>query len=194
MKKEISDYILGSIAVKENIVSDESIIAAIKKGATLIIEGYRRGNKLLAAGNGGSAADAQHLTAELVARFLFDRPALPALALNTNTSTLTAVGNDYGYDDVFARQIYANAVKGDIFFGISTSGNSANILKAITACKEKGVAAIGLTGSKPCKMDDLCDHMIKVPSTFTPHIQESHIMIIHLICALVEKKLFGAEG
>jgi D-sedoheptulose 7-phosphate isomerase len=190
MKREIKEYILGSIAVKEKLAADAALIEAIEKAAALIIETYKAGGKLLAAGNGGSAADAQHLVAELVSRFLFDRPALPALALTVNTSTLTAIGNDYGFEDVFARQIYANALKGDLFFAISTSGGSPNILKAIAACKEKGVTVIGLTGSKPSKMDEVCDLIIKVPSTFTPHIQESHIMIIHALCALVEKTLF----
>ncbi|MDR2104686.1 MAG: D-sedoheptulose 7-phosphate isomerase [Deferribacteraceae bacterium] len=190
MKKKIRDYILASIAVKEKILSDETLIEAVHTAVSMIIDCYKRGNKLLAAGNGGSAADAQHLAAELVARFLFDRPALPALSLTSNTSILTAVGNDYGFEDLFARQIEANAVKGDIFFGISTSGNSLNILKAAAACKEKGVVMIGLTGSKPCKMDELCGHMIKVPSDFTPHIQEAHLMIIHLLCALTEEQLF----
>jgi D-sedoheptulose 7-phosphate isomerase len=189
MKREIKEYILGSIAAKEKLAADEALIAEIEKAAALIIEVYQTGGKLLAAGNGGSAADAQHLVAELVSRFLFDRPALSALALTVNTSTLTAIGNDYGFEDVFARQIYANALKGDVFFAISTSGGSPNILKAIAACKEKGVSVIGLTGSKPSKMDEACDLIIKVPSTFTPHIQESHIMIIHVLCALVEKKL-----
>jgi D-sedoheptulose 7-phosphate isomerase len=190
MKNEITDYILGSIAVKEAAVSDEKLISSIENAAGIIIEAYKNGGKVLAAGNGGSAADAQHFAAELVARFLFDRPALPALALSVNTSVLTAVGNDYGYDDVFARQIYANAARGDVFLGISTSGNSPNIIKAVHACKEKGVTSIGMTGSKPCELDRLCDLMIKAPSAFTPYIQEMHITIIHLLCAITEKKLF----
>jgi D-sedoheptulose 7-phosphate isomerase len=190
MKSEITDYILGSIAVKEAAVSDEKLLSSIENAANIIIAAYKNGGKVLTAGNGGSAADAQHFAAELVARFLFDRPALPALALSVNTSVLTAVGNDYGYDDVFARQIYANAARGDVFLGISTSGNSANIIKAVHACKEKGVASIGMTGSKPCELDGLCDLMIKAPSAFTPYIQETHITVIHLLCAITEKKLF----
>jgi D-sedoheptulose 7-phosphate isomerase len=190
MKREITDYILGSIAVKEAAVSDEKLLSSIENAANIIIAAYKNGGKVLTAGNGGSAADAQHFAAELVARFLFDRPALPALALSVNTSVLTAVGNDYGYDDVFARQIYANAACGDVFLGISTSGNSANIIKAVHACKEKEVTSIGMTGSKPCELDGLCDLMIKAPSAFTPYIQELHITVIHLLCALTEKKLF----
>jgi D-sedoheptulose 7-phosphate isomerase len=190
MKNEITDYILGSIAVKEAAVSDEKLLSSIEDAANIIITAYKNGGKVLTAGNGGSAADAQHFAAELVARFLFDRPALPALALSVNTSVLTAVGNDYGYDDVFARQIYANAVRGDVFLGISTSGNSSNIIKAVHACKEKGVTSIGMTGSKPCELDGLCDLTIKAPSAFTPYIQETHITVIHLLCAITEKKLF----
>jgi D-sedoheptulose 7-phosphate isomerase len=190
MKKEILEYLQGSVSVKEAVIKDEKLIETIDKVTALIIETYKNGGKLLAAGNGGSAADAQHLVAELVARFLFDRPALPALALTVNTSILTAVGNDYAYDDIFARQIHANAAAGDIFLCLSTSGNSSNILKAIRVSKEKGVIVVGMTGSKPCKMDDLCDYIIKIPSSFTPHIQEAHITVIHIICALVEKGLF----
>jgi D-sedoheptulose 7-phosphate isomerase len=148
---------------------------------------------VLVAGNGGSAADAQHFAAELVARFLFERPALDAIALTTNTSVLTAIGNDYSFEDIFSRQIYANGNRGDIFVGISTSGNSPDILKAISAAREKGLKIAALIGGKPSKIDDMADYVIKVPSTVTPHVQEMHITIIHLLCLIIEKTLFSRQ-
>jgi D-sedoheptulose 7-phosphate isomerase len=155
------------------------------------VEVYRNGNKTLIAGNGGSAADAQHIAGEFVSRFYFDRPGIPSIALTTDTSILTAIGNDYGYEKLFSRQIEANGVKGDMFIGISTSGNSKNIIEALNACKEKGIITVGLTGETGGKMATLCDYCIKVPSNETPRIQESHILIGHIICAVVEEALFG---
>ena len=142
------------------------------------------------AGNGGSAADAQHIAAEFVSRFNFDRPGLPALALTTDTSILTAVGNDYGYEKLFQRQIEANGVAGDVFLGISTSGNSPNILRALEAARLKGITTFGLTGEGGGKMRALCDHCLCVPSADTPRIQEAHILIGHTLCAMVELALF----
>ena len=146
----------------------------------------------MVAGNGGSAADAQHIAAEFVSRFNFDRPGLPALALTTDTSILTAVGNDYGYDKLFRRQIEANGVGGDIFLGISTSGNSPNILQALEAARLKGIMTFGLTGKTGGKMRELCDYCLCVPSEDTPRIQEAHILIGHTLCAMVEQALFEA--
>lgn len=191
MKEYIIDQIKDSYETKINMMNQKNIIETIQKVAEITIEAYRNGNKTLIAGNGGSAADAQHMAGEFVSRFYFDRPGLPSIALSTDTSILTAVGNDYGYEKVFARQIQANGNSGDIFFGISTSGNSENIIAAIKECKEKGILTVGLVGEKSCKMDELCDYIIKVPSTETPRIQESHLLIEHMICALVEKAIFG---
>ena len=139
----------------------------------------------------GSAADAQHLAAELVSKFYLERKGLASEALNANTSILTAIGNDYDFNRVFARQLEANARKGDVFVGLSTSGNSANILEALSYCKNNGVLSIGFTGETGGKMNDLCDLMLKVPAKDTPRVQESHIMIGHILCELVEKELFG---
>ena len=186
----IKTAIRESIAVKERILKDEKLIAAVDVVAALAVEAYKNGNKILAAGNGGSAADAQHFAAEFVGRFYYDRPSLPAIALSTDTSILTAVGNDYGYDRIFSRQIESCAVKGDILFAISTSGNSPSIINAINAAKSKDVSVVGLTGEKPSKMDNICDYIFKIPSADTPRIQEGHALIEHIICQLVEERLF----
>lgn len=187
----ISEQIKQSIAVKQLLLSHPPLIRQIEKAAQVITEAYLKGCKTLFAGNGGSAADAQHLAGELVNKFYFDRPGLASIALTTDTSILTAVGNDYGYDHVFERQLQAQGVSGDVFIGISTSGNSQNILQALTICKEKGIRSIGLTGSSGGKMEALCDICINVPSDDTPRIQESHILIGHIICCLVEERIFG---
>ena len=170
------------------IMADEEILSLIEK---IGLNAYESGNKTMLAGNGGSAADAQHLAGEFVSRFYFDRPGLPSIALTTDTSILTAIGNDYGYEKLFARQIQANGNKGDVFIGISTSGNSKNIMEALKMCGQKGIATIGMTGATGGEMCDLCDHCIKVPAQETPRIQESHILIGHIICSLVEESLFG---
>lgn len=193
MDKYIEQNILDSLVVKKDILENKKMIELIGKVAVLTVEAYKRGNKTIIAGNGGSAADAQHMAGEFVSRFYFDRPGLASLALTTDTSILTAIGNDYGYERVFARQLEANGNKGDIFFAISTSGNSKNIIEALKVCKEKGITSIGLTGEKECRMDELCDFMIKIPSNETPRIQESHLMIEHIICAIVEKEIFSEE-
>lgn len=186
----IKNYIQNSIDTKTKILNDEKFINTIQVIADVIVKAYSKGKKVLTAGNGGSAGDAQHIAGELVSRFFFDRPGLSAFALSTDTSILTAIGNDYGYELSFARQIQANANEGDIFIGISTSGNSKNIVKAIEEAKKKGVITIGLIGEKECEMDKICDYILKVPSTSTPTIQESHIMIGHIICAIVEEEIF----
>lgn len=158
----------------------------IKKSAKVIIDSFQKGGKLLIAGNGGSAADGQHFAAELVGKFKKERKALPAIALTVNTSTLTAIGNDYSFDKIFSRQIDALAKKGDVFFAISTSGNSANIIEAINKAKEIGCYVIGLTGRTGGKIKDVCDILITVNSEDTPRIQEKHIFIIHSISEIIE--------
>lgn len=189
MKDYIKDYILESLKVKESIYNNESLIADINKAVEIIVNAYKNNKKVLVAGNGGSAADAQHFSAELVSKFLKDRPALNSIALTTNSSIITAVGNDYSHEYVFARQIQAYGVQNDVYLAISTSGNSKNIVRSLEEAKKMGLKTIGLTGKNPCEMDKLCDLVIKVPSARTPIIQESHLMLEHLICALVEKEL-----
>ncbi|EAI6067419.1 D-sedoheptulose 7-phosphate isomerase [Campylobacter jejuni] len=187
----IKEHFQESILVKEQILKDENLITLIKNTSLEVIKAYKNGNKTLLAGNGGSAADAQHIAGEFVSRFYFDRPGIASIALSTDTSILTAIGNDYGYENLFARQVQAQGVKGDVFIGISTSGNSKNILKALELCKQKEIISIGLSGASGGAMNELCDYCIKVPSTCTPRIQEAHILIGHIICAIVEEELFG---
>ncbi|MCC3124583.1 D-sedoheptulose 7-phosphate isomerase [Campylobacter jejuni] len=187
----IKEHFADSILVKEQILKDENLITLIKNASLEVIKAYKNGNKTLLAGNGGSAADAQHIAGEFVSRFYFDRPGIASIALTTDTSILTAIGNDYGYENLFARQVQAQGVKGDVFIGISTSGNSKNILKALELCKQKEIISIGLSGANGGDMNELCDYCIKVPSTCTPRIQEAHILIGHIICAIVEEELFG---
>ncbi|HEC1896286.1 TPA: D-sedoheptulose 7-phosphate isomerase [Campylobacter jejuni] len=193
--ENLNSYIKGhfqeSILVKEQILKDENLITLIKNASLEVIKAYKNGNKTLLAGNGGSAADAQHIAGEFVSRFYFDRPGIASIALTTDTSVLTAIGNDYGYENLFSRQVQAQGVKGDVFIGISTSGNSKNILKALELCKQKEIISIGLSGASGGAMNELCDYCIKVPSTCTPRIQEAHILIGHIICAIVEEELFG---
>ena len=191
MQSYIKSQIEASIQTKQRLLEDNSIMDTILEATKVVIDAYKRGNKTLIAGNGGSAADAQHIAAEFVSRFYFDRPGIPSIALTTDTSILTAVGNDYGFDRVFARQVESNGIEGDIFIGISTSGNSTNIIEAIGVAKSKNITTIGLTGGDGGKMANMCDITIKVPSSSTPRIQESHIMIGHIICAIVEEELFG---
>jgi D-sedoheptulose 7-phosphate isomerase len=169
---------------------DRQLHAALARVAQTCIEALRRGNKILFAGNGGSAADAQHLAGELVSRFNYDRPGLPAFALTTDTSVLTAIGNDYGYEHLFARQIEAVGMRGDVFIGISTSGRSPNVLKALRTARERGLVTVGLTGRSGGAMPELCDHCLRVPADATPRIQEGHISLGHTLCYLIERALF----
>ena len=187
---KIKNIIKESISVKEAILSDETLLSAIETASLAIITAFRNGGKALFCGNGGSAADAQHLAAELSGRFYYDRPALEAEALHVNTSYLTAVGNDYGYDLVYSRILSASGKKGDVLIGLSTSGNSKNVIEAQKVAKEKGMYVISLTGATGGKMKELSDCLINVPSELTPRIQESHIMIGHIICQIVEEELF----
>lgn len=191
IQKYISDQVKKSIKVKQQLLENRKLIDLIKEVSLKCVEVYKNGNKTLIAGNGGSAADAQHIAGEFVSRFYFDRPGLASLALTTDTSIMTAIGNDYGYEKLFSRQVQANGVKGDMFIGISTSGNSANVIEALKECKEKGIITVGLTGEKGGKMAEMCDYCIKVPSNETPRIQEAHILIGHIICAVVEEAIFG---
>lgn len=163
----------------------------IAEMSTLISAALAKGNKLLVMGNGGSAADSQHFVAEIVGRFKMERTALPAVALSTDTSILTAIGNDYGFDAIFSRQIEALAAPGDIVVGISTSGNSPNVLKALLAARERGCRTIGLLGKDGGSIKAVCDLPLVMPTSDTPRIQEGHITVIHIVCDLVEKKLFG---
>ncbi len=190
MKQTIRSIIQASIDTKLSILADEKMIDSIHQTVEVITTAFKNGNKVLFCGNGGSAADAQHLAAEFSGRFYKDRDALPAEALHVNTSYMTAVANDYSFDVVYSRMINGIGKSGDVLVGLSTSGNSTNILKAIEAAKEKGMATIGFTGTTGGKMKDACDILLNVPSTDTPRIQESHILLGHIICQLVEEKYF----
>jgi len=190
-KKEIKKQIEGSINVKEKII--DKYVDVIDEVAKAIINAYQNGNKVLWCGNGGSAADAQHLSCELVSKFYLNRKPLRSIALTTNTSILTAVSNDINFDDVFQRQVEALADKGDVLIGMTTSGTSKNIINALKSANEKGVISIAITGEFTDKIQDFADYLIPVPSDVTPHIQESHIMIGHIICYLVEKTIFGGK-
>ena len=182
--------IQDSISIKQAILDDSQIINTINQVTSILVKTYHQGNKVILAGNGGSAADAQHLAAELVSRFEFDRPGLPAISLATDTSMITAIGNDYGYENLFLRQLQAQARAGDVFVGITTSGRSTNILKAFDACSKLGVTSVALCGTGG-ELEGKADFIICVPSRHTARIQESHIMIGHLICAEVELQVFG---
>jgi len=191
MNPRISQSIQQSIAVKQAILDNSDLMNRIQQAADMLVESLRGGGKIHFCGNGGSAADAQHLAAELSGRFYFDRPPLNAEALHCNTSYLTAVGNDYGYDLIFSRLLRGTAKAGDVVVGISTSGNSKNIIKAFEVAKEMGVRIIAMTGETGGAMKDFADILLNAPSKDTPRIQESHIMIGHIICELVETAMFG---
>lgn len=191
--EKIKNIIQSSIRVKQMILEDEQMIQRIGKVADLITACFQNNNRLYFCGNGGSAADAQHLAAEFSGRFYTDRKALPAEALHCNTSYLTAVANDYSFDVVYARLIEGIGQKGDLLVGLSTSGNSANIVKAFEAAKEKGMITVGMTGLSGGSMKSESDYLLNVPSAVTPRIQESHIMIGHIICEIVEENYFGKK-
>lgn len=191
MEKIVKEILNESIRVKNKIVDDPSLLSQISKISSIIIEAYRKKNKVILFGNGGSAADAQHVAGELVNRLQMEREALPAIALTTDSSVLTSIANDYDYSRIFARQMEAFAKEGDVAIGISTSGSSPNVIEAIKVAKEKGAKTIGFTGSKGGKLAELVDFVISVPSDEAPRVQESHITIFHIICCLVERELFG---
>ena len=190
MNNKIKELIASSISVKEQLLQDEELLQRIDTVVDVISDAFAAGNKVLFCGNGGSAADAQHLAAEFSGRFYKNRRALPAEALHCNTSYLTAVANDYSYDVIYARLLDGIGVKGDVILGFSTSGNSVNIIKAFEVARERGIVTIGLTGETGGNMKEWSDYLFNVPSTITPRIQESHILIGHIICELVEEKVF----
>jgi len=189
MKKIIQDEIIESIAVKQRVLKE--LIPKIKKFAEMGVNAYNNNGRIIIFGNGGSAADAQHLVAELVNKLNIDRPMLDALALTVNTSVMTAIANDSNYDNVFSRQIESLVNEKDIVVGISTSGNSVNILNGLLKAKEKGVKTVGMTGVTGGKMKDIVDLLINVPSNTTQRIQEAHILIGHIVCGIIENELFG---
>ena len=189
MKEEISELFNQSIECKKKVLGDEKIIKQVEKICQALIECYQTGHRVYMMGNGGSAADAQHFSAELVGRYMLERKGLPAVAFTTDTSILTAVGNDYGYDDVFRRQTEALVEKGDVVFGISTSGNSKNIYDALKLAQEKGAVTVGFLGKTGGTCKEVCDIPIVIEWQRTPNIQESHEMIMHTICEIVEKEL-----
>lgn len=188
---KIRSIITASVETKQRILADENLLKTIEGIVTLVSSAFRNGNRVYFCGNGGSAADAQHLAAEFSGRFYTDRKALPAEALHCNTSYLTAVANDYGYEVVYSRMIDGIGEAGDVLIGLSTSGNSANILKAFEVARGKGIHTVAFTGAGGGKMKDLSDYLVNVPSTDTPRIQESHITIGHIICQLVEEQYFN---
>ena len=189
--ERVVSTINNSINVKKQILEDKVLLKTILEVTKEIVDAFKNDRKVFFCGNGGSAADAQHLAAELSGRFYFDRDPLFAEALHVNTSYLTAVANDYSYDEIFSRLVKAKGRKGDILIGISTSGNSKNVIKAIEVANNIGMITVGMTGESGGKMKNICKYLINVPSNDTPRIQESHIMIGHIICEIVEKELFG---
>jgi D-sedoheptulose 7-phosphate isomerase len=190
----IGKLIDASIATKRAMLADSQIVSILAKVCELLVNALSQGNKILLFGNGGSAADAQHLAAELVGRFAFDRPALPALALSVNPSCVTAIGNDYGFDQVFARQIEALARPGDVAIGISTSGNSSNVLSAFSTARKMGLHTVALSGKTGGKLKGSVDHCVCVPSNETARIQECHGLIGHILAELVERAMFQKQG
>ncbi len=193
MKHIVHEQLCKTIAVLEQVRADETLLAVVAQAAEATAQAMLQGRKLMVAGNGGSAADSQHLVAEFVSRLVKDRPALRAVALTVDSSILTAVGNDYGFEKCFERQIEALGQRGDVFLAISTSGNSPNILRALALCRTLGVATIGFSGNGGGKMAPLCDYNVVVPSAVTMNIQESHLALEHIFCMLVELCYFGAE-
>jgi len=189
--KKIKNIIEASINVKQQLLQDEKLLTVVAGVADKIVAALKNGNRIYFCGNGGSAADAQHLAAEFSGRFYAERKALPAEALHCNSSYLTAVANDYGYDAVYARLIDGIGNSGDVLMGLSTSGNSTNILKAFEIARSKKIITVGFTGTTGGSIKGLCDFLINVPSTDTPRIQESHILLGHIICQLVEEKYFA---
>lgn len=192
------DYITAQITDTQRllaqILQDNALLATLEQVALACIQCLGEGRKVMLAGNGGSAADAQHIAGEFVSRFAFDRPGLPSIALTTDTSILTAIGNDYGYEKIFARQVQAYALKGDVLIAYSTSGSSLNILAALAEARQRGVITVGMTGNRSGPIVSLCDHCLAVPSADTPKIQEGHAVLGHILCGLVERQMFPAPS
>ncbi|TDK66531.1 SIS domain-containing protein [Sapientia aquatica] len=198
MENMMNSYISAQIAEAQRVMAamleDKALFSNVEKAAEACINCMNQGGKILLAGNGGSAADAQHIAGEFVSRFAFDRPGLSAFALTTDTSILTAVGNDYGYEKLFSRQVQSHGKPGDVFIGYSTSGKSPNILRAFEEARSLGVITIGMTGNRGGPMRDLCDYIFEVPSSDTPKIQEGHLVLGHILCGLVENAIFKAPN
>lgn len=191
MTEKIKNIIAASIETKQTILDDAAFINRIEEAVAIMVHAFQNGKRVWFCGNGGSAADAQHLAAEFSGRFYLNRKALPSEALHCNTSYLTAVANDYSYDEIYARMLDGIGIEGDILVGLSTSGNSANITRAFEVAKTKKIITMGFTGATGGKMKDICDYLFNIPSIDTPRIQESHIMVGHIICELVEARLFA---
>ena len=194
MRNYITLQIQETQRVMTTMLADEALLARVEAAAQACVACIKTGNKVLLVGNGGSAADAQHIAGEFVSRFAFDRPGLPAIALTTDTSILTAIGNDYGYEKLFSRQVQAHAQKGDVLIAYSTSGKSPNVMAALQEARNRGVVCIGMTGNRGGPMRELCDHYLDVPSSDTPKIQEGHAVLGHIICGLVEQAIFKAPN
>jgi D-sedoheptulose 7-phosphate isomerase len=190
MRHTIETQIAQSLQTLTALQRDPAVLASLERAALACIHSLRQGGKVLLAGNGGSAADSQHIAGELVSRFAYDRPGLAAVALTTDTSILTAIGNDYGYERLFARQIQALGRPGDVFIAYSTSGRSPNIVVALEHARSVGIVTIGMTGNRGGPMVDLCDHVLAVPSSDTPKIQEGHLVLGHILCGLIESAIF----
>jgi len=190
----VKDYILAQVREAQRVMAvmadDSSLMDSVERAARACIHSFQQGGKVLLAGNGGSAADAQHIAGEFVSRFMFDRPGLAAVALTTDTSILTAIGNDYGYEMLFSRQVQALGRKGDVFFAYSTSGRSANILSALQSAQDIGLVTVGFTGMRDGPMAGMCTYLLAIPSLETPKIQEGHLVLGHILCGLVESSLF----
>lgn len=193
MQHYIQSEIKKTQAVTQQILADHALLEIVEQISHTCVAALRVGHKILFAGNGGSAADSQHLAAELVSRLSYDRPALAAIALTTDTSALTAIGNDYAFEKIFSRQVEALGQKGDVFFGISTSGKSPNILRGLESARARGMKVVGFTGKVAPLMAERCDFLLTIPSSETPKIQEGHILLGHIICALIEESIYGAE-
>jgi D-sedoheptulose 7-phosphate isomerase len=197
MENLMRNYLVSQITEAQRVMAamltDEILLGVLEAASLACIACYQSDGKLLLAGNGGSAADAQHIAGEFVSRFAFDRPGLAAIALTTDTSILTAIGNDYGYEKLFARQVQAHGQKGDVFIGYSTSGQSPNVLLAFKEARSRGLICVGLTGNRGGPMRELCDYCLEVPSSDTPKIQEGHLVLGHILCGLVENAIFRAK-
>jgi len=194
LRTYIEAQIVDSQAIMSAMLADSNLIDRVEAAALSCIHCMKQGGKILLAGNGGSAADAQHIAGEFVSRFAFDRPGLPAIALTTDSSILTAIGNDYGYEKLFARQVQALGHKGDVFIAYSTSGKSPNILFALQEARARGLVCVGLTGNLGGPMSEICDHLLEVPSPDTPKIQEGHLVLGHILCGLVENAIFKGNA
>jgi D-sedoheptulose 7-phosphate isomerase len=192
MKEYIKNQITEAQRVMATMLTEVALLEKLEAASRACIDCLQNGGKILLAGNGGSAADAQHIAGEFVSRFAFDRPGLAAIALTTDTSILTAIGNDYGYEKLFARQVQALGQKGDVFIGYTTSGKSPNILLALQEARSQGLICIGLTGNRGGPIRELCDYLLEVPSADTPKIQEGHLVLGHILCGLVENTIFKA--